>query len=461
MHFPSDRVLLRLLLLVPLLANCPWALAPPELFANATSSTTTIGGKPASPAQNRVEPVAIATFRLAPIHFHTTYHGVTLSIAPSRRRLIVTATITNHGGRVVFVQHGAMRKWTFGVLDVRGRSLVKQRHLPAHTEGFDSPLPPGRSKVQKFSLERLPGLAAPGTFYVYSTAPILAKPVGNGRLKTVYFRSPILRLILAVGKPPAWKVVAAMPRPQRRPRRRRVPAVVPPYPRFKIPGTGPIATLSGIAKAVGSQDLDAVRKLCYKGHHAVLPFYVAFAAQAIAEDQCIASGKKKFSVNPWPRLQPSPQVFSNILSRLNPRSLKVNGNTASVGIFWFHRGKFIAFPSFGYHFRKVNGRWLLDSWATQESARGPSLRSYRLNVENSLRQAETFESLAKDLAAGRFVSLSDLRAAARHRFGAVSDWFMLQSMKHNKQWMRANVWLAKRIEKEEKAAKNQAPETQP
>lgn len=89
---------------------------------------------------------------------------------------------------------------------------------------------------------------------------------------------------------------------------------------------------------------------------------------------------------------------------------------------------------------------------------------YHLNVENCLREARAFENLTRGMAAGRFATVVDLKAAARQQFADVDDRFMLQSMKSNKRWMQAHARLIERLEKEERAARAAAgkpPETQP
>ena len=465
-HLGSARYIyiMAILALALFLAGVVWA-ATSLLPAINPLRLVVVGGiKPEKRLPNGGRTDLAVTLRLAPIHFFTDYRGVAMSIKPDRGRLNVTAGITNRGKRVVFVQHAAMLKWTVTVLDDRGRPLAGRRGSPVPAEGIDVPLRPGEQETKIFDLTGLSGLRPPGIFYVYSTVPVLAHPGPNDHLYTVFFRSPILRLTLAEGTPPIWKVVNSFPR--YRPWQKFLPIspVAPPYPKHKLPTTGPIATLSEIATAVSVRDLKAVRKLCCDDLHATVPFYVALAAEAIAEEKCIAEAAGKFGVNPWPGFRPSPRVFSNILSRLNLPSLKVKRKTASVGVLWFHAGRFVALPLFRYYFHRVHGRWLLDFWATQESARSPSVRSYRLNVENSLREARAFESLTRGMAAGRFATVVDLKAAARQQFADVEDRFMLQSMKSNKRWMQAHARLIERLEKGERAARTVAgkpPETQP
>ncbi len=362
--------------------------------------------------------VGLAVTRtLIPVPLRTTYKGVAMEIAPVGKGLTVKVTIVNRGHLDVRVARGGLAGLSVSVFDGKGRRLevVVSNHPPSAFFRLGA----GKSLSSTFDLSwyvaRRGGV---GTFYVRALRAVVAKG-----LTSSWLRTPTLRLTLRKGAPPVWKVVAAPPPPPA-PGYRRPAVVAAQFPRYKIPAAGPIATLAEIAAAVRAGALQRVRQLCYNGHHGPEPFYVAFAQRAVAAARCIQAVKKRFGVNPWPHLVPSPEVFYHILRRLDPGSVHVNGNRASVGVLWFHDGKFVPFPSFAYHFRKIHGHWLLDSWATQSSSPRVTPGLYRLNVENSLREAAVFDGLARDVAAGKFASLHTFMAAARVRLAAQGRWFM-------------------------------------
>ncbi len=397
-----------------------------------------------------------------PIGYPSSRDGIKVEITPSPHGVAVVATVANRGRVNAYLIHGGLLGvWRLFVFDAAGRLVhstsVAHLHMPPRISPHT--LNPGMAADKRFDLSRYLHGAGRATFYVYVERYV---GVQSGK-NTGFFilRSPVLRASICRGAPPLWKVVAAVPIPGMKARPNRAAVAAPAFPRYKIPTTGPIATLAAMAKATHARDISAVRRLCFNGHHAAEPFYIALAARAVAARRCISVVKNRFGIDPWPRVVPSPDVFSHILRQLDPRAVHIHGETATVGVLWFDGGKFKPFPSFSYHFRKIHGRWLLDSWATQESAPRASARSYRLNVENSLREAGVFNSLARDLAAGKFANIHAFQAAARRRMAAISDWFMVQSLKNNKAWMKTNAWLVKKVDAQEKAAKNRAAQTRP
>ncbi len=394
------------------------------------------------------------------VRYPSSRDGIKMEITPSPHDVAVVATVTNRGRVNASLVHGGpLGVWRLFVFDATGKPIqatpVARLRVPSRISTHA--LKPGMAANKHFSLRQYVAGARRGTFYVY-VERYIGVPSGKFTDFSI-FRSPILRVSIHPGMLPQWKYVQSVHRYGQPGVTRASPA--PPFPPNQIPVTGPIATLTQIAAAVERRNLAAARKLCYQGHHLPEPFYVAFAARAIAAQGCTTLVEKRFGVNPWPHLVPSPEVFLHILQRLNPKSLRINGDKAIVGVLWYNKGKFIPFPSFAYHFRKVHSRWLLDSWATQMSVPRASATSYQLNVENSLREAAAFDGLARDVAAGKFASFHAFKISARQRMAAVDDWFMVQSMKGNKQWMKANTWLVKRVEQQAKVAKKHVAQTQP
>ncbi len=394
------------------------------------------------------------------------FGGVRITATPGTKPLSIKFETVNGGRKVATLfeisnpprrPHGCR----LHAFDRFGNSLpdstawLKKVGPPHHSRLVH--LAPRHSISEIFTLAGRFKLAPPGRFYFYAVRSVITgsykggNPAGFAQASLI---SPILQLTLRKGHAPTWNIVQAVPKPKETPSNA-VLATAPRFPEYRIPTTGPIATLAQIAQAAKSHDLAAVRKFCYDGHHAAEPFYVALAEQAIAEGRCVAAAKERFGIDPWPQIEPSPAAFSQLLLRLNPQSLKVHNDLASVGVLWLHAGKLIPFPSFAYHFRKVRGYWLLDSWATQSSIPHSSERSYRLNVDNCLKQARVFDHLKRDLVAGKFADLRTFKVFARRRMGAVSDWFVLQSMKGNKQWMKNNAQWVKRVKGEGKPSATQ------
>ncbi len=392
----------------------------------------------------------------------THYRNARIKVRAQPGSATLHATVTNGGRSRLWLSRAGLAAWPVYVFDARGSPVAptpgyhRAQQRAFKLEGL-YPLQAGASASAAIAVGRCRVLSANGVFYVYVAQRISAilPPTGHRNLgwNSAVLRSPILRLKMVDGSARSWAVVRSVPIPKPASNAMSATAAPPPYPAYRVPTGGPIAVLARIAAAVRRDDLSAVRSLCYRSGHATEPFYVAFAERAIAAARCTAAVEKKFGTDPWPRMVPSPDCFEHIVARLDPHSLRIGRGKARVGVLWYRSGRFVPYPSFAYHFRRVGGHWLLDSWATQASVPPFSARFYRLNVGNSLRYAAVFDGLTRDLRAGRFPTLQAFKAAASRKLGAVADWFMLRSMKGNKRWMKANARLVKMIEKEEKAAR--------
>lgn len=377
-------------------------------------------------------------------------YGAIMTIKPTKGRLEVAATITNRGRHTVILFTGRRwLGWRLRAFDGGGRPL--RSALP--------PLPragprliylrPGHSLSRRFDIAGWPELRSPGGFYFYAQRWVLgAVGVKRGRGSPV-LASPILRLILRKGKTPLWKAASAVPRLHYRP-----PPLAPPFPAYKVPRRGPIATLAGISQAVHSGDLNRVRQLCFSSGGGHEPFYVADAEEAVAlARMCRAVGARFGPVvgarfeRGLARTHPSPEGFTQLVAELDPHTLKIDGKRASVGILYWQKGKFVPTGNL-FCFRLVKGQWLLDSRATLATSyffrRDPGL--YARNVAAHLSAAHAFDGLARALAGGRFATLAEFRKALRSQLVAQSRRFLVESMKNNKQWLRANAWLSRNAE---------------
>lgn len=395
-----------------------------------------------------------------------TFAGIHIAIKGHRHSLNVTAITTNQGKdtATIFRSTGDFVESGLMMFDPKGRKLKytnafqKKLWRPRVLRSTD--LGPGKAIKKTFTIDRYYKFARRGVFYLY-VAELVAKGKGKGSsvpAKQKFVRSPILKLTLRQGRPPEWRVVPAVPKPGPR----RTQLAVPPFPKYNIPAGGPVATLDGISTAVRAHDLKRVKQLCYHGASGPEPFIVANAREAIAISNFCKAMQNKFGINPEKHLtltHPTPESFSYLVKELNVRSLKINGDDASVGILYFKGKKFAPMPNFAFCFRKVRGHWLLDSGATYKHL-SQSRGQYRLAIEKSIRETHVFDSLTRQLAAGRFAALKDFTAVAARRLAAVNDWFMLQSMKNNKRWMKNNAQWVKRIKGEEKPAATQPSKTQ-
>lgn len=188
----------------------------------------------------------------------------------------------------------------------------------------------------------------------------------------------------------------------------------------------------------------------------------AMAVEAVNLARLRTAVLKRFGVD-WCKgmenLHPSPAGFSQFLQELDLRTLKIRGNRASVGTVYYNGKAFVPFPGFDFRFRKINGHWLVDSWATYQHISTPA--RYRQNVIGDLREARLFRSLTDKIKSGRFGNLKEFIKSADQRLAAEDDWFTLQSMKNNKQWMKNNAQWVKRVEKSEQASGKASPQTQP
>lgn len=392
------------------------------------------------------------------------FSGVRIVLVPARNSLVIRALTENHGMEIATLIRGGRFGCQPVIYDRNGRKLrysaLREKLINAgqtHLVFLD----PGATRKRVFVLKSYLAKLRTGRYFVEISRLVIRGKYAGGEtanLAQKFVVAPILRLTIRSGLPPVWKVVGSVPRPKPGPR----PATpaVPAFPRYVIPKTGPIATMSMIAQAVGAHNLNQVRQLCYSGGHSTTPFYLASAKEAIAATRYCRAVQKRFGVNLEKQISPSPDMFQHFLAELNPRSLKIKGEKASVGALWFDKGKFVPMPSFAFHFRRIRGRWLLDSWATYSSNPPTSLASYRRNTEYCLREARMFDSLARAASGTQFANYHEFNIFAEHRMVAQDDWFTLQSMKDNPQWMKDNAQWVKRVKMNEKAAKKKAT-TQP
>ncbi|HTV47289.1 MAG TPA: hypothetical protein VMG59_02485 [Phycisphaerae bacterium] len=376
------------------------------LFESANNST-----------MNFQEPVILSAF-----------DGINVTIQPDPKILAVTIVTKNKGKDTVMIfDEPSLAATGLLMFDSVG-NLLPYTEEEDQRQAFPNRqtlyLAPGKSLTQVFALNQYYQFNNKGVFYVFYSQYVI---VGAGKR----VGSPILQLILNGEMRPNWKVVPAVPQPP--------PSMSPQlenqmqehsYPKYKIPTDGPIATLTQISAAVQAGDLEQVKQLCYQANTDPPPLFVAEAEEAIAMSKLCVALQSKFSVNPEQniaRTHPSPEEFSHFLAELNPNSMKINDDIASVGIFYYQEGKFVPSNSFAFHFRNVNGEWLLDSWATFKSQLNVS--QYNLNVENDLKEAQMFNSLTQDLENNRFTNLQDFNAVADQQMIAIDRWFMAQSLK--------------------------------
>ena len=368
--------------------------------------------------------------RPAPLEFH----GVRISLKPVPGQIAVKAKITNEGGNAVWLP-GPIR-WELALLDNTGnliRTVRSLRRPPAagSTVYKSIILKPGKSfSTKPFFVNT--DTERRGTFYIFVQREVTAGRGKTSTLNSVTIRSKILRLTIRPGTLPAWRIVKRIP-----PSIPHAPVVQlstnPPYPTHRIPTTGPIAALAEISKAVRAGNIQAVKQLCWHGSRQPPPVYVANAEEAIAMMKfCHAIGRQfgrpigAKALRHLEQTHPSPKGFSRFVEELNLRSLRINGNRASVGTLWFNGRKFVPMPKFAFHFQKIRGHWLLDSRATYKEML--TARQYQLNVENSVKDTQIFDSLSQGLLEGRFATLAEFTATADRKMAAENDWFTSQSL---------------------------------
>lgn len=363
-----------------------------------------------------------------------TFRGVRILIHTKKKKLGIETTTENRGKNIVTLISGGQFGWKLSVFDRDGHKLS---HSAARTKKHIIPhrkliyLDPGKSIKRIFILSQYYQIPSQGVFYVYVSRWVAGGKWSGGStigLVQKFVRSPILKLTLHQGAVPAWKVVHAVP--HHKPAPQTQPSNTPPYPKYKVPATGPIAALAALSKAVQASDLDRVKQLCYEKK--IKPGYItAMAKEAIVIRRFSLAVQNKFGMNPEKRLtrtHSTPESFSHFLKELNPKTLKIKGNMAKVGVWYIHKGKLLPMPSFAFHFRKVKGHWLLDSWATYKSVFKTKAR-YRLGVEHKLRQAKMFDSWTHTLAKRHFANLHAFEAFTAPQETAEDHWFMKQSMK--------------------------------
>jgi hypothetical protein len=408
-----------------------------------------LASPPAGPGFLAIRPAPKASF-----------HGAVISVNPKRRGLAVSAVIVNRGPGALWVfEHGELIGWRLRAFSGDGRPLRLKRRSPRKRRSRTVVLRPGMSLARTFNLSAWPELSKEGVYYLYVERAV-ALPTGPGGATV---GSPILRLTLRKGAPAAWKVVPAVPKPAYHYRPPRPP---PPFPPYRVPRTGPIATLAEISAAVHGGDLGAVRRLCYHGRREPSPFYVASAEEAIAAAKMCAAVGKKFGGDTGAKLErgltllhPTPESFSRFVAELDPRSLTVARGRASVGILCFHAGRFVPTGN-GFRFREIGGRWLLDSRATWSTGAGVSRRGYRLDVEYMLAGARLFGSLRSSVAAGKFATLGAFESAMGRRLALLEDRFMRRATGGSRGWEKfERRFLLKK--KKSAGAPKDAPRNQP
>ncbi len=333
---------------------------------------------------------------------------------------------------LVYDRRGNRLPYTAAAQDRRTRSAGRSRGIR---------LRPGSSRVKEFHIRRYCAVPRSGTFYVYACRAVTAVRGGGGpppQPSSAYVRSPIYRLTLRKGQPPTWKVVRALPvpRPPAPPKR----PVVPPFPKYKMPASGPIVTLAEVSEAVHAGDLSRVKRLCYSGGPGKAPYFVAMAQDAISIARFCRALQKKFGINPQRRLtqtHTTPKSFSQFLAEIDAPALKINGDRAAVPVLWYDKGKFVRFPKFDIRFRKVHGRWLLDSWASYKPISPPW--QYRMDVENELTESHMYGALTRALDKKHFANLKAFEAYANPKAAAQDNWFMRQWMKDGKKAEKADA----------------------
>jgi hypothetical protein len=376
----------------------------------------------------------------------TTFDGVSIAVHPDPKTPSITAIITNDGkDTVTIVERVYISESGLLMFDSAGNFLPftnaekKRMVLPHPNNEFK--LAPGKSLSNFFILSQYYQFNGPGVFYVYVSRMVIGgtwKGDWTSGLQLKYVRSPILQLTLKTGAPPIWKVVPAIPLPNSASQGSQgSQLIIPPYPRHQIPTTGPIATLAQISIAVHTGDLEQIKRLCYQSDSGPEALFVDDAESAIALTIFCNALQKRFGVNPEQHLaqtHSSPETFSRFLNELNLNSLKINGDEASVGILEYQRGKFVP-GSFAFYFRKVNGYWLLDSWATYK--RIMSIKQYLLEVQYRHKQMQMFNSLTQSLIDNHFANLQEFIIYANQQTTAIVNWFMTQSIK-NQQLQKQN-----------------------
>ena len=382
------------------------------------------------------------------------YHGAVISLKPIPKRLAVRAELANRGTRTVLAVKGRGYGWRLCAFNGLGRPLAAAgRALTTETLVT---LRPGASLTRTFTVGRYCRGERTGMLYIYV---VRWMAVNNGL--TSALMSPIHRLRFRKGQPPAWKIVPSIPMP-RPGAKARVRKGTPPYPPHIIPKTGPVAALARIARAVDSGNVSKAEALCLPEQAVPQPLIAAMAVEAVNLARLRAVILKQFGVD-WCKgmedLHPSPAEFPQFLEELNPQTLKIRGNKASVGTVYYNGKAFVPFPGFDFRFRKIRSHWLVDSWATYRHISTPA--RYRQNVIGDLREARLFRSLTDQIKAGRFTNLHEVLKSADRRLAVEDDWFTLQSMKNNKQWMKNNAQWVKRVEKSEQASGKASPQTQP
>jgi hypothetical protein len=361
--------------------------------------------------------------RLKPLERPQSALGLTAVAIPRRRKAEVLVSIQNTGRKALNIIGPV--SWSLIPVNGGGASVgprpvvahVRQRLKvgPSNLYRLDAG---ARTPLQKLSFGTS-GLPVGHPFFIFAQCGGELSASRQGP-KRFWLQTPTYRILLQKGRPPIWSRAknlmppSQMPNSIQRGHRRgrpqhfmRPPHPPSPFPPYSAPVGSPLRVPGEIASAVAAGDIGTVEQLCVHGSRHPAPLAVAKAQAAVALlglrgliIRCFGRNAGAQSLRQLAGIHPAPSDFKLWASEINPQTLKVDDNRASVGLWQVMRGKPIPMPNYRVEFLRIGGRWLLDSRGTLMSL-GQNAAGYRRKVVCALRQARALRDIKKALASGR------------------------------------------------------------
>ncbi len=314
--------------------------------------------------------------------FTKTFHMASLRLSPARTGECVVATVANRGTRTLRVS-AHFSAWQLTVAAISGPP--PRRTAAAHGMPL-APMrrvTPGGDTRFTFDIAKYFRLPRSGTFRIQLCCAVAARTAGKGPQAgaPVYLRSNRLTLTIGPGGKLAWSV----PGGGAVPKAVKISPVPRPPARAILPATGPVATLSALADAVSTANVTKARALVDRTPAAKL--ILAEIPLAGQIDLFCRAVRQHLAFDPAPRLEkvyPSVGSLDRILTRLDLKSLRINGDQASVAVWGLNRARTKWVAGLTLLLRRVHGKWLYSGAA-----------GFRLTRQQLAREGEFDRRLAK------------------------------------------------------------------
>ena len=418
--------------LLPLHALGRLGLGPALLWAGALLATIALACLPCSLRANPGNAASSRPRRIQPLGaFVKDFHGATARLSPLAKKLGVVWTVTNNGKTVVYANGafsaGQLRLWTASGKPV----LRKHKYL---TAGPMERLVPGASFRLVIALRKyfqIPGLGSFKVTFWNSVWDRLAAQIprqASIRTKLNLFTKLAAAgdivnlesnaLIVKIG--PGGKLTWSVPGGGAAPKAVKVtPAPRPPAQPI-LPATGPVATLSALANAVRTANLTKVRALVDRTPAAKL--ILAEIPLAGQIDLFCRAVRQHLAFDPTPHLEkvyPSVGSLDKILTRLDLKSLRINGDQASVAVWGLNRARTKWVAGLTLLLRRVHGKWLYSG------AAGFRLTRQQLAREGEFdrRLAKIFGGLTVQINNGKIKTLTQLNRVSTAELRRADAWY--------------------------------------